>query len=193
MAAKEKLGRLLNTRKKRIAAAAVLVFVLCLAVILLLLLYLILQTQRKTNSRKKDVTGEQEPKRVTTFNSYNGESGIRSDQANIPRPLRSKLDKQMTCEEALATLDSSVKANADQAISADSLERVEELCPEDIYHTARVSIRKIDASTQDGLIANLNDALERPTLNIAELDSRFQKLKELSPTKILKAKKPSLL
>ena len=178
MTVNEKIKRLLNTRKKRVVAAVALVFVLFAVA---LLLYIILQSERKIKETKKDVAGKKNPEGVSTSNSHNGESGIRSDQTNNPRSLRSKPDKQVACEEALATLGRSMKAKADQATLEGLLEQVEELCPEDKFHTARMSIRNSNISTQEGIRATLNDVLERPTLNTAELESHFQKLKKLTP------------
>ena len=177
MTVKEKFNRLLNTRKKRMAAAAALVFVVL--VVVAVLLYIILKTERKTrNFEKGVVTREKEPE----YNSLKRESGNRSNPNNSSSPLKTNPDKHVTCEEALISLDSSVKAKADQATLEELLEQVEALCPEDNYHAARMSIRKTDIKTQDGVRRALNDALERPTLNVAELVSRFQKLKDLTPT-----------
>ena len=98
MRVKEILKRLLNSRKKRIAAAAALVSALIAVTVLL---YLILKTIQK-------FTEGQNPEGMFTFNNY--------------------------------------------------------------------------LNTQEGVRATLNDALEKPTLNIAELDSHFLKLKKLIPT-----------
>ena len=77
-------------------------------------------------------------------------------------------------------MDSSVKAIADQATLESLLDQVEELCPEEKYHLARISLRNIDINTEAGIRNALNDAIERPNPNMIEGEGLFQKLKSIS-------------
>ena len=169
----EKIKRLLNTRKKRVAAAVVSVSVLIVAAVLL---YYILRSKGKT---RKAVSKEQAGVFEASSRSREGET--RSNQNNAVRPIQSKHIKRLACEEVLAALGKSVEAQADQATLEGLLLQVEELCPEDELHNARVSFRNADMSTEEGVRTALSDALERPILDMAELESHFQKVNELNP------------
>ena len=94
--------------------------------------------------------------------------------------MQGKQGKRSTCDGALAALDSSVKAIADQATLESLLDQVEELCPEEKYHLARISLRNIDINTEAGIRNALNDAIERPNPNMIEGEGLFQKLKSIS-------------
>ena len=171
---KEKVKRLLNSKKKRIAAVlGLLLFLLAIGCFLFLIL------------RRRSVTGtgyikEQNSSPITS--SSNGKSSAETNKFNRAKPLSSKLSKQSACENTLVAFDKAVKANANQAYLEDLLKRVEELCPESKFHDERMRIHNSDVNFEAGAKIALNDSLERPNLNISILETQFQKVKELCPT-----------
>ena len=173
---KEKLKRLLDTRKKRLAAGGL--FLVALAAIGVFF-YVMLGKEAKT----KKVVPEKKRPEVTVIDVKESEA-TRANENGVIRPLQSKQGKRITCDEALAAFDDSVKAKADHATLESLLEQVEELCPEEKYHQARTSMRTIDVSTEAGIRTALNDAIERPNLNMVEVEGLFQKLKSISTSEL---------
>ena len=172
---KIKLKRLLDTKKKRIALGGLLGSFLIVVVVLL---YLLLKTkERSKTAGSKDHTYE-----VSRASLNHEENSTTVTKDGGVRTLLSKQAKNVACEEALVALDVSVKATADQAILDSLLHQIEQLCPEDKLHNARMSFRNIDMSTEEGVRIALHDALEKENLNRTELEDLFQKVKTLSPT-----------
>ena len=140
---KEKLKRLLDTRKKRLAAGGL--FLVALAAVGAFL-YVIFGGKAKT---KKVVVEEKQPD--VTLKRIKKSEATKANENNVIRPLQGKQGKRSTCDGALAALDSSVKAIADQVTLESLLDQVEELCPEEKYHLARISLRNIDINTEAGI------------------------------------------
>ena len=173
---KEKLKRLLDTRKKRLTAGGLIIVVLAAIGVFF---YVLLREKVKA---KKVVPEEKQPE-VTVIDGKESEA-TRANENDVIRPLQSKQGNRITCDEALAALDSIGKAKADQATLESLLEQVEQLCPEEKYHQARMSMRNIDTNTEVGIRTALNDAIERPNMNRIEVEGLFQKLKTNSSSEL---------
>ena len=116
---KEKLKRLLDTKKKRIVAGGLLG---ALLIVVAVLLYFLL---RKKEGPKTVVSGNH-PNEVSR-DSLNQKNRTRAKKNSSARALRSKQRKNAPCEEALTAFNESVTAKADQVSLESLLDRVEDL------------------------------------------------------------------